>query len=1024
MADESSLSFLPWIRRGLNALGVSGTTVRRKVTVGVDIKDEDGVVQGSSPGKDFDIKGPGDVMGFNPALVARTEPKNGENDFEPNYFPFIEFLEPDFPWRFSLGDDIPGLIPWIVLLVLKKNEFSFVSRVKEKLPEKIILEKKNEVFPIPDLSLSWAWAHVQLAGSVPQNNQDEVVEYIKRNPNLCCSRLMCPRKLEPLTTYSAFVVPTYKIGQLAGFGQSGDVSNKLWDEEILEPLELPVYYQWDFQTSESGDFEKLIDKIEFKDARKIWEKDAKKKIGTRIIDGSRPGYLTDDEGKEKKFDNPQDIQFDMEGVLVPPGFTTSGERKNIALSEFTEEIQKKLNEAIKEASIHDDDGKDPLISIPVYGRSFQKTERIELPTRDGKWNGQKTWVHETNLDRRYRTAASFGTSVVQENQEEYMQECWEQVGAIREANEQLRLASLGKLVSDSVKKRHIDPLCDERFSLITRSYHHYYVNKGKKESFKTSFGKSGLPSGSISQTFKRIVAQKAGIKNQKVFKAWDNAAKEKSIGHIAKKIAMFFLKALIALGIYYLEHPETARRHIENVNKLIKWFVSGIEALFKKPPDDGEKKFGAIDVAKIILLILMGIGIFLCWLYTVVVKYLLNHDEKWLPILRRWLCILRVPVPDEVPRDPDTSSILEKSFERELESVDDSLKQYFTSVIDNFRNISPLKSETVLVNPIDIKKAFRPCFNMRTDLMQRLNSLIKVPGMKSLNTFDPIMKAPQIDLPMYKHLSDRSIDWMVPGLSNLDNNTVILMEENNKFKHSFMVGINHEMGRELVWREFPTDQRGTLFKFFWDPVKAENPPPDIKEIHTWLKALGENVPQEKEGLKNCLVMVMKADLIRRYPETIIFAIKKRKGKEWEDVFKAMDTEDTVKENSFQVFKSIFSAKIGADMIFLGFPFSMDDIKKDKKFDYFFIMMEHPSLPRFGLDEKQKDALKTWDDLSWGQMTLNGVNYISELGNITPENPKPGDPSWGGNAANIAWITYQKPVRIIVPAKKFLGEEVE
>ena len=48
------------------------------------------------------------------------------------------------------------------------------------------------------------------------------------------------------------------------------------------------------------------------------------------------------------------------------------------------------------------------------------------------------------------------------------------------------------------------------------------------------------------------------------------------------------------------------------------------------------------------------------------------------------------------------------------------------------------------------------------------------------------------------------------------------------------------MGRELVWRNFPTDQRGTVFSFFWDQAVSQNAPPDIKEIHRWQDQLGLN----------------------------------------------------------------------------------------------------------------------------------------------------------------------------------------
>jgi hypothetical protein len=36
------------------------------------------------------------------------------------------------------------------------------------------------------------------------------------------------------------------------------------------------------------------------------------------------------------------------------------------------------------------------------------------------------------------------------------------------------------------------------------------------------------------------------------------------------------------------------------------------------------------------------------------------------------------------------------------------------------------------------------------------------------------------------------------------------------FLEAYMVGLNHELARELLWREFPTDQRGGYFRQFWD----------------------------------------------------------------------------------------------------------------------------------------------------------------------------------------------------------------
>ena len=44
-----------------------------------------------------------------------------------------------------------------------------------------------------------------------------------------------------------------------------------------------------------------------------------------------------------------------------------------------------------------------------------------------------------------------------------------------------------------------------------------------------------------------------------------------------------------------------------------------------------------------------------------------------------------------------------------------------------------------------------------------------------------------------------------------------------------MVGLNHEMMRELLWREYPTDQRGTAFHRFWG--RSGPQPDDIGNVH-------------------------------------------------------------------------------------------------------------------------------------------------------------------------------------------------
>jgi hypothetical protein len=69
---------------------------------------------------------------------------------------------------------------------------------------------------------------------------------------------------------------------------------------------------------------------------------------------------------------------------------------------------------------------------------------------------------------------------------------------------------------------------------------------------------------------------------------------------------------------------------------------------------------------------------------------------------------------------------------------------------------------------------------------------------------------------MYEALRDISPDLFLPNVNYVDQDSITLLETNQPFIEAYMVGLNHEFARELLWREFPTDQRGSYFRQFWD----------------------------------------------------------------------------------------------------------------------------------------------------------------------------------------------------------------
>jgi len=101
-------TFLPWLRQGIasqipdkDTLGSPSTLIERSaVLVNLQVNDRP-----SLPSKQVQLIGPGDILGINPKAIFKTEPRNWITDFEPNYFPFIEFYDEDFLYFHQLVFD-------------------------------------------------------------------------------------------------------------------------------------------------------------------------------------------------------------------------------------------------------------------------------------------------------------------------------------------------------------------------------------------------------------------------------------------------------------------------------------------------------------------------------------------------------------------------------------------------------------------------------------------------------------------------------------------------------------------------------------------------------------------------------------------------------------------------------------------------------------------------------------------------------------------------------------------------------
>src|SRR5207237_7400012 len=145
--------------------------------------------------------------------------------FEVNYFAAVEFATPDFPWLFTPA--LPSgasLKPWICLIVVREQPgVSLVSR-PGALPLIQFTAPAVPVDELPNLDQIGLWAHAQIIGTA--TTTDGAVQAALGGSSAAhLSRIICPRKLDPATSYLACLVPTFRAGARAGLSPDLPVSD-------------------------------------------------------------------------------------------------------------------------------------------------------------------------------------------------------------------------------------------------------------------------------------------------------------------------------------------------------------------------------------------------------------------------------------------------------------------------------------------------------------------------------------------------------------------------------------------------------------------------------------------------------------------------------------------------------------------------------------------------------------------------------------------------------------------------------
>ncbi|MFQ5447706.1 MAG: hypothetical protein ACE5FF_12305, partial [Saprospiraceae bacterium] len=874
-------SFLPWLRRGIaNQIqaAASGapraeldavlTVETRKTKTGSDNQLTDTATQ------TLRLIGPGDITGINKNMVVRTEPRNWITDFEPNYLAFIEFYDEDFPWRYTPAP--PGahrLAPWIALMALKDSEFERVTMPGRPLPA-IKLKGANWQNFLPPANQTWAWAHVHINEIInnaalndhnfSEADQNALETILKNNPDAGISRLVSPRHLEPKTPYHAFVIPAFEVGRKAGLGiEVKDTDSGTASSWTNGQLEFPYYYEWFFRTSEAGDFETLV--------RRLVPRDMDSRVGIRNMDVQQPGYGVDNVDTQyhdpvTSVTHPEDV-VGLEGALKAP--TT----RSVPLSDdsnFEGKLEPVINQQFQ---LLDETGtkpdEDPTIAPPLYGMWHAMAKKLSIKPEDANW------VNELNKDPRHRAEAGMGTTVVQKNQESYMRTAWEQVGSVLEMNRKIRFTQLSMWVSQMMYDKHLKKMAPERTFLMTTPVQSKI--KASPFTIKYMVRNSRLPQATGSGAFRKMARPK-GLMAKRLLPAGDTAAHS----------------ATLLRGLNEGKLAAAPPLVLPKENPTIGAIVEGL----KPAPSGGgassaaaKKALWALVASILILLVVIynATNIVVILACVVLIVFALLRYRRFIkggiisPAQQQKKEAAGSFEPANMTPEAVTNVPPRTSFELAEPGVKPAVvtsspppgpggPAIEVEAAKRFRTATELFHAEMQVEPppepepqpldfdnayFKVMTAIAPVaafpkrivpqlqvgsFNYR-DYIGRYHDGFKFP----LLTFERIVEVmayPHFKQPMYEPLRDISTELFVPNLNLIPPNTLSLMVTNQQFIESYMVGINHEFSRELLWREYPTDQRGSYFRQFWDvkgvpntsnlPQKDfEEKLKDIPEIHRW-----------------------------------------------------------------------------------------------------------------------------------------------------------------------------------------------
>ncbi len=1096
IADPNDLlgtySFLPWLRQGL-ATAITTPAAGPRAAIHVELQLTGDAVDGGPAlvqpvSQDIQLYSPGDITGIDARAIVKTEPRHWVTNFESNYLAAVDFYDEDFPWRYTPAPPQGlQLLPWIALVVLKENEFADPRNVAGR-PVPFITIPDASVLPPP--AELWAWSHVHVNQSLSANGGELVSPdmnavlprlqaILAANPDLAYSRLLCPRRLDVNTAYHAFVVPAFESGRLAGLGldpaKAPGALASAWTPYAgqAEPQNFPFYYRWFFRTGDRGDFRYLVSLLK--------PQPVDKSVGVRDIDVLFPGQgippiVKDGLGGVLRLGGalqvpdadlgPDDLADRQKYEDWDQPYPDDFEQGLAEFIDLADDYAAATPAAANAATTHlgpdVTDDPDPLITAPLYGRWHALTERL-LIERDGTPAPNSTnWVHRLNLDPRFRVPANFGAEVVEDHAEEYMNYAWQQIGDVLDANLKIRRLHFATAASSRMFDRHVLTVAADaqRVLSLTAPVSRRVLLSGTTVAALRS---TALVAPALTSTaMRRAIRPGARLMRSLPFTA--AATPTNLLQRVnAAEVTSAPPKAIPA-GVPTVDQAAQAATPSDAPPAVLEWL-----ARYPWLP-------AAVLVVAIVLAVLLffalgpAIGVVVAAALVAGGIYLFRRLRQWGNAIAAAHAVSQAgQSPSSVDAMPAASNFVitapGSTFVPALGGSDSETAVRFKSALRDSLTLQSVgrtaaqRPAPAGINLTAVSAAMVTGIDPKRTILRRGLTSIALPPWVVLqlgDDFNEVMAYPRIDLPMYKPLSDGHAERLLPNINKIAHDSITLMETNQRFIEAYMVGLNHEFARKLLWREYPTDQRGSYFRQFWavdNYIDSEGLSHDalqeklydIPEIHRWRldSALGthNNRAEPEHPAASQAVLIIRGELLKKYPNTVIFAqhAKMVNGLRTPDWLTADEEKQPPRDKTRS---PLFTANPVDDIFFFGFDLTIDEVKgAGGDPGWYFVLQERPGEARFGLElSRSGSAVHMFDELTWddaapavavGRSLRAGsfahVNLISpgsapadadKLAQYTDDNKV--------NAASVSsarWasVLFRQPVMVAVHADEMLAE---